>query len=723
MTDTTDTTEVFEELRAHIERLRRADRKERGEMFASLNEVAFVERLAVAGEQDKSQLEALLAQLSCVPGVSGKAKQLATSVRGAARRMERAQADARAAELVRRIESAKFVSETIPDHLAEVLETELLVPQGYEVGLDGIHKLFVSDDDIKRTKICHSPFVILRKSVDIATSHIHFHVAWVESAGPSGGRPQWKGTSIDRGRAFEARKLTELSLAGAPISSVNARDMVEWLVDFENANQHRLPTVRETSQMGWQDDNSFVLPDIHVRGEDQTELSLTPPEGMEEYAQAFGTRGTWEGWLQAVEAAREHPLMMLSIYASISSVLLHVTGGNNYIVDWSNDTSTGKTTALRLGASAWGDPQPHRGIICKWDRTRVWIERTSAFNNSLPLILDDTKHAKSKDDIGRVIYDFCGGQGRGRGTLTGVQKQSTWRGVMLSTGEQRLTSFTEDGGTRARVLSFEGPPVLKEGAEGRLVVEEISRRVTQNYGHLGRKVVDYLVHHHSSWDEIRSLYENRRHHFASICSDAVGGRLSDYAAALDLARGVCEALGVPVPTNDPLEYLVRAIRSGSDDSDRPLEAMYQLLDWAGANTRRFYLSKVAKSVGLQSPAQGWVGRWEDDKAWDHIYVTRDWAAAMLSRWDHSPVEIFRRWKMRGWTTCGQKRSTKNARIEGHAVRCIAIRRSLIEELTQRLEVPKATFEELPTADYYEGEAEAPLWAAIDDYEDEPMPAS
>ena len=727
MTDTTtDTTEVFEELRAHIDRLRGAERKVRGEMFAALTEVEFVERLAAAGEQDQGRLEALMAQLACVAGVTGRAKQLATSVRGAARRAERARADARAAELVRRIESAQFVSETLPDHLAEALGVELLVPQGYELGLDGIYKLLVSEEDIKRLKICHAPFVILKKSIDVATNHIHFHVAWVEAAGPGGGRPQWKGTSIDRGSAFESRKLIELSLAGAPVSSVNARDMVQWIVDFENANQHRLPTMRETSQMGWQNDNSFVLPDVHIRSSDQTELILTPPEGMEDYAKAFKTRGTWEGWLKAAEAAKEHPLMMISIYAAVSSILLHVTKGNNYIVDWSNDTSTGKTTALRLGASVWGDPQTHKGIIGKWDRTRVWVERTSAFNNSLPLILDDTKHAKSKEDIGRIIYDFCGGQGRGRGTLTGVQRRSTWNCVMLSTGEQRLTSFTEDGGTRARVLTFEGPPVLREGVEGKLVVEEISRRASQNFGHLGRKVAEYLVHYRDSWGDIQELYESRRHHFASISADSVGGRLSDYAAALDLARGVCEALGVPVPVNDPLEHMVRAIRSGSDDSDRPLEAMYQLIDWAGANVRRFYQSKVAKSVNLQPPPMGWVGKWQDDKDWNHLYVTKDWATSMLNRWDHSPPEIFRRWKTRGWVSCNRGNVTKGVRIEGHTVRCIAIKRELIDELTAKLTQPiPATPEpsELPPADYYEGEAEAPLWSAIDDYGDEPMPAS
>ena len=693
-------------------------------MFASLNDVAFIERLATAGKRDKGRLDALMAQLSCVPGVSGKAKQLATSVRGAARRAEQARADARAAELIRRIESAQFVSESIPDHLAEEVGVELLVPQGYELGLDGIYKLHISEEDVKRNKICHAPLIIFRKGIDQTTDHVQFQLGWVESAGPSGGRPSWKCAGIDRGRAFEAKKLIELSVAGAPVSSVNARDMVEWLVDFENANQHRLPTTKETSQMGWQKDDSFILPDTHFRSEGQDDLTLVAPEGLEEYMTGFKARGTWEGWVAAIELTKNHPLAMISIYASVSSALLHVTGGSNYIVDWSNDTSTGKTSALRIGASVWGDPRVPEGIIGKWDRTRVWIERVSHFNNSLPLILDDTKHAKSKEDIGRVIYDFCGGQGRGRGTLRGIQKQTMWRSVMLSTGEQRLTSFTEDGGTRARVLAFEGPPIQVDGAEGKLLVEDITRRVVHNYGHLGRKVIDYLIHYRDSWDDIRELYESRRQHFASLSPDSVGGRLSDYAAALDLARGICEALGVPAPTHDPLEYMVRAIRAGSDDSDRPLEALYQIIDWAGSNTRRFYQSRVSKSVNLQPPALGWVGRWEDDKPeWGHLYVAREWAVTMLTKWGHSPPEILRRWKTRGWISFNKGSTTKTVRIEGHTVRCVAIKRDLIDELTVHPITTRPGPESFPAADYYDGEQESPLWAAIDDYEDEPMPAS
>ena len=47
---------------------------------------------------------------------------------------------------------------------------------------------------------------------------------------------------------------------------------------------------------------------------------------------------------------------------------------------------------------------------------------------------------------------------RGRGSPQGVQRTTRAHGVLLSTGEAPATSFTNDGGTRARTLCLWGSP-------------------------------------------------------------------------------------------------------------------------------------------------------------------------------------------------------------------------------------------------------------------------
>jgi uncharacterized protein (DUF927 family) len=98
---------------------------------------------------------------------------------------------------------------------------------------------------------------------------------------------------------------------------------------------------------------------------------------------------------------------------------------------------------LRVAASVWGYPadDDDEGYIYSWDSTKVWVERAAGFLHSVPLILDETKRVKNKQHVADVLYDFCSGKGRGRGTLQGIDKVNSWNTVLLSTGEQRLTVF------------------------------------------------------------------------------------------------------------------------------------------------------------------------------------------------------------------------------------------------------------------------------------------
>jgi len=116
----------------------------------------------------------------------------------------------------------------------------------------------------------------------------------------------------------------------------------------------------------------------------------------------------------------------------------------NFIVDWANRTSTGKTTALRVGASAWGNPDERAGhtVLPSWDASRVWVERASGLLSGIPLFMDDTKRAKNSKMVSELLYTVAGGRGRGRGNTTSLAATCSWRTVLLSSGEAPATSFS-----------------------------------------------------------------------------------------------------------------------------------------------------------------------------------------------------------------------------------------------------------------------------------------
>lgn len=44
-------------------------------------------------------------------------------------------------------------------------------------------------------------------------------------------------------------------------------------------------------------------------------------------------------------------------------------------------------------------------------------------------------------DISSIVYQFTQGSEKTRGSLTGTQRTGTWKSIMLSTGEKKITEF------------------------------------------------------------------------------------------------------------------------------------------------------------------------------------------------------------------------------------------------------------------------------------------
>lgn len=654
-----------------------ADPADRSDLYLSFFTLDMAERLADSWDSDGFAIETYISRIGGVRGYGTRTRQLIASIKRASRRAA-AQAQT---DVIAQINEQGVFATSLPEYLTDDLPN-YLIPGGYEIDLGGVYSVTPTDDGegMRRDKQCSAPIIITKRGRDAETGHMQIEVAWVEPPGPGRGQPSWRYHTVERSTVFDSQKLRGLIDFGAPVTSVNVNEVVKWVTAFEDMNQHLIPLTNGSSRLGWQHDGSFLLPDGHYRTEKQQELKLFPADGMHSIMKSLHTGGDWEGWLAIVESLREHPLAMLAIYTSAVAPLLHILRCPNFAVDWSAQTSSGKTTSLRLGASVWGYPvdDDDEGFIYSWDATKVWTERAAGFLHSIPLILDETKRVKNKQHVADILYDFCSGKGRGRGTLQGVEQSNTWKTVLMSTGEQRLTSFTNDGGIRARVLALQGSPIEGPPITARPLAESVRGRLYTHYGHLGRKLVRYLVYYHDQWDELRAIYDERKTAYGSITSTAVGGRLSAYVAALDVAQGICESLGVPTPTKDPIQFLIQAVRDGADDSDRARDAFVAAVSWAATNRHRFYGTQAAARSG--QPGNGWAGRWKDVEDWTYLGIEARTLAYILDRYGFIYDEVVPQWGARNWIAKTTRGLTKSVSIDGLPVPCVCPLRKVYDEL-------------------------------------------
>jgi uncharacterized protein (DUF927 family) len=182
----------------------------------------------------------------------------------------------------------------------------------------------------------------------------------------------------------------------------------------------------------------------------------------------------------------------IMLAASFASPLIDKIGGLVFFVHlWSVTSGTGKTVALMLAASVWGNPELGGGYLQTFNATQVGHERTAAFLNNIPMCIDELQ--LSKDSHGRSrfdVYQLGQGMGRGRGNRAGgIDRIPHWSLCVLTTGESPMARESDGGGAINRVIDVEcgaDEVVIKDGMA-------TSRAIKQNYGHAGEMFIDSLT--------------------------------------------------------------------------------------------------------------------------------------------------------------------------------------------------------------------------------------
>jgi len=573
----------------------------------------------------------------------------------------------------------------------------LIVPVTYEVTHEGVFKRTPDEegDDFALRRVAHNPIFITDLSQDIHEFTTVMGVVWKTPTG------SWVKRHIPREVLVDSRKICQLAKAGAPINSGNAKEVVEWLSEYEAVNGGTMIANRSCSRLGWitvDGYRDFVLPEGTVGC---SNVELAPPEGMAQIMCGWNATGDRAEWMKAAVIAVEYPTVMLSLYASIASVLVEPLDAPNFVIDFACETSAGKTTTLQFGVSAWADPDDRRdGGLYSWEMTPVAIEVTAGFLHSLPLCLDETKRARWKNAVAKVIYDLANGRGRGRGNVNGgIRATPTWKLVAQSTGESSAVDFGQDAGARARTLSVRSRPFKGESIANGNNAKMLKALVVDNHGFIGREVLRALLHdeHGPAWMSfLHSHYLKRCAAFGAMpnAATAVGQRATQYVALLDTAAQILHAVGVPKPTpaNDPIKIALDAALGAAYEADKPLEALTQIYAWCVSNTPSFYgRAPMDNNTGrYRQPVRGWAGAWSDKDDWQFIAMLPDTLKNELRSRGHQPAEIIDRWKKRGWlqyrdvTRAGrssERRYLMGTKVDHGRIGCYRITRDAIDAAT------------------------------------------
>lgn len=344
---------------------------------------------------------------------------------------------------------------------------------------DGI--VMQTNDNTKGVLACYHPILPVRRLVNVQTQEERVEIAFYRNH-------YWHFHTVPRSTVSSAQKIVGLASVGVGVTSESAKALVRYLADIEAWNEDLIPVEVSSSKLGWhrgRDNALLFLP------YDETEIHFDSGSEFRDLYKAISKQGDFDRWLALVKRIRAKDRLEARILlaASFASILVSRLDILPFFVDLWGETEGGKTVALMLAASVWGDPSDGK-YIGDFKTTDTALEVKADLLNHLPMFLDDTSKtsARVRDNFEGIIYDLCSGKGKSRSNRAlGTRRENRWKNTFICNGERPLNSYANQGGALNRIIEVECEPEIFENPH------EVVEVVKNNYGHAGFDFVSAIT--------------------------------------------------------------------------------------------------------------------------------------------------------------------------------------------------------------------------------------
>jgi hypothetical protein len=426
----------------------------------------------------------------------------------------------------------------------------------------------------------------------------------------------------------ELRKV--LSLQGVVVSNMAKFTKLHMFVLCSIENLQTGKRAEEMRlQFGWTDnDSKFIVGEKEfVPGAWYPSPASSQTRGFANHLRGVGTLEKWKEVFELYGRPGMEPVAFAALTA-FGAPLFKFTGQHGAVINLINSHSgTGKTTALRMCNSVWGDPAPLLGT--KKDTENARYFKLGVFNN-LPVTNDEMTNLKL-ESLSELIYSVTEGKAKDRMKSSANELRlnaSTWQTIMLCSSN---SSFYEKLAVLKHGANAEALRILeyKVGFSGVVTQEEgkalFDHQLSENYGWAGPIYAQYLVENRDHLaKEVRELTmrldaqlglkQDERFRGALLAANLVGGLTAQklgllpgwdmrriYLWARKMAKGL-QTIEEAMSREDPKEVvglflnkhysntLVINAREGNKLQEMPaVEPRGELLVRYEPNTKRLYI--------------------------------------------------------------------------------------------------------------------------------------
>ena len=232
-------------------------------------------------------------------------------------------------------------------------------------------------------------------------------------------------------------------------------------------------------------------------------MSFAPYDGItvvseenERVIRAIGQskQGSLDEWLKIVRPLLVKMPTRLAVAASIAAPLIQLVGALPFVYLLWGSTGHGKTVAMMVAASVWGNPEVGGGYVQTMGSTKNATINLACFLHSLPYFGDEAKTIEAQPWFkgwDPFIYEITEGTERGR-LDTDMKQRETGRHktCFIFTGENPMTSSNSGGGTANRLIEAKCKNLFDiPEKDQQAVAKDVARAVRNCYGFLGPKYI------------------------------------------------------------------------------------------------------------------------------------------------------------------------------------------------------------------------------------------
>ena len=284
--------------------------------------------------------------------------------------------------------------------------------------------------------------------------------------------------------------------------------MNAWSQLLSNTNS----TTKTQARFGWithDGKHGFSVGDETIWSDDSTTQAVSVDPIM---AKRYSGHGDLNKWRAAVQFAlnQERQQINAVIASSFGAPLMKFTGERGVILALVSECSaSGKTMALQLAGSVWGNPQDSFNSM---DDTVNSINNKMGTLSNLPMYWDEVRNLKESVGFSKLLFSLCQGREKARMTAT-IKQQHTgsWATIMVATSNESLIGYVdaanpnESNAGRMRILEFEVDVITDDSGK------EIFHNLDDNYGVAGRIYAEHLAKNHDAVrDRVREAQKKIR---------------------------------------------------------------------------------------------------------------------------------------------------------------------------------------------------------------------